>query len=240
MPTSIRTRKRIPFYWYPNKDLPKLTDEDGLEKLTAMAKDVDTDAQLKFDQPLRLIVVDTLMTSAGYGDGGENSTKAVQEVMEILQKLSRAADVAVLAIDHYGKNENAGTRGASNKEDAVDVVLSCLGKLPDGSVPRPIFNVRKVRGARQGQRYPFTYHEVVTAVLDEDGEPERTLVLDFGPLQTSGSASSVKLPTDPWEKARQESTRTYALRLKQVMTEGLKDHGGMRSIDGWIRCARWS
>lgn len=32
------------------------------------------------------------------------------------------------AVDHFGKNPEAGTRGASSKEAAADLVLAALGK----------------------------------------------------------------------------------------------------------------
>jgi hypothetical protein len=50
----------------------------------------------------------------------------------------------------------AGTRGASSKEASGDLVLACLGqKELSGNVINTRLAVRKNRGGRQGQEYPF-------------------------------------------------------------------------------------
>ena len=66
--------------------------------------------------------------AAGYPQaGGENDTATNQALMNVLRALAQMMNCFVLAIDHYGKNIEAGTRGASSKEASADLVLACLG-----------------------------------------------------------------------------------------------------------------
>ena len=46
--------------------------------------------------------------------------------MKVLKTVAEALDCFVFGIDHYGKNLDAGTRGASSKEAPCDLVLACL------------------------------------------------------------------------------------------------------------------
>jgi hypothetical protein len=62
------------------------------------------------------------------------------------------------------------------------VVLACLGdKELNGSVTNTRLAVRKHRGGRQGQEYPFTLRVVEAPELDEDGEAITTMVVDWLP-----------------------------------------------------------
>ena len=90
----------------------------------------------------------------------------------------------MLGVDHFGKDLQAGTRGAYSKESSGDVVLACLGnKELSGSVTNTRLAVRKHRGGRQGQEYPFVLREVAAPEPDEDGEPITTMVVDWtGPV----------------------------------------------------------
>ena len=81
--------------------------------------------------------------------------------MNVLKAVAQELKCFVLGIDHFGKSLEAGTRGASSKESSGDVVLACLGdKQLSGSVTNTRLAVRKHRGGRQGQEYPFTLRVV--------------------------------------------------------------------------------
>ena len=94
----------------------------------------------------------------------------------------------MLGVDHFGKNLEAGTRGASSKEAAGDLVLACLGdKELSGNVINTRLAVRKNRGGQQGQEYPFTLRMVEAPEPDEDGEPISTMVVDWVPAPPGGA-----------------------------------------------------
>ena len=116
----------------------------------------------------------------------------------------------------------AGTRGAASKESFGDLVLACLGnKELSGSVTNTRLAVRKHRGGRQGQEYPFVLREVAAPEPDEDGEPITTMVVDWtGPVPETQSG-----PDDPWAKPERQDQRTAALRLKRVLMTILAERG---------------
>ena len=100
----------------------------------------------------------------------------------------RRSSCFVLGVDHFGKDLLAGTRGAYSKESRGDLVLACLGdKELSGSVTNTRLAVRKHRGGRQGQEYPFTLRVVEAPELDEDGEAITTMVVDWLPAGAVGA-----------------------------------------------------
>src|SRR5262249_59069671 len=119
-----------------------------------------------------------------------------QAVMNVLKAVAQELGCFVLGIDHFGKNLEAGTRGASSKESSGDVVLACLGdKQLSGSVTNTRLAVRKNRGGRQGQEYPFSLREVEHPEKDEDGEAITTMVVDWVPLRAAGAAPPAPDPS---------------------------------------------
>ena len=102
-------------------------------------------------------------------------------------------------------------------------MLACLGnKELSGSVTNTRLAVRKHRGGRQGQEYPFVLREVEAPEKDEDGEPITTMVVDWQPAGCAGTQSG---PDDPWAKPKRQDQRTAALRLKRVLMAILAEQG---------------
>src|SRR5262249_53887111 len=157
----------------------------------------------------------TIAACAGYRQAGEEYDNAVgQAIMNVLKAVAQGMNCFVLGIDHFGKNLEAGTRGASSKEASGDVVLACLGdKEIRGSVTNTRLAVRKHRGGKQGQEYPFQLRLVEALEKDEDGDPITTMVVDWLP---PGSVAAPASPDDPWAKPKRQDQRTAALRLKRV------------------------
>jgi hypothetical protein len=143
--------------------------------------------------------------------------------MSIFNAVAQAMRCFYLAVDHFGKDETAGTLGTSAKENAADIVLACLGnKQINGSVTNTRLAIRKTKGGRQGQEYPFTLREVELG-KDEDGDPITSMVVDWA---APGSAQAPLPPEDPWIKGcRQEDQRAGMSRLKRVLMATLAEHG---------------
>jgi hypothetical protein len=150
-----------------------LLHKGAVETLIAMAQQAEASLQQEFGLPLGLIVIDTIAACAGYTKTGDENDNAVgQAIMNVLKTVAQTLGCFVLAVDHFGKNLEAGTRGAYSKESAGDLVLACLGeKELSGSVTNTRLAVRKHRGGRQGQEYPFALRTVEAAEPDEDGIP---------------------------------------------------------------------
>ena len=213
--------ERVPFRWY--ETTPMLLQKGAVETLIAMAQQADTSLRQEFGLPLGLIVIDTVAACAGYMRAGdENDPAAAQAVMNVLKALAQTLGCFVLGVDHFGKNVEAGTRGASSKESASDLVLACLGdKSISGSVTNTRLAVRKNRGGQQGREYPFTLRAVEALQPDEDGEPITTMVVDWRPPTPGGNRPE----PDPWAESRRQDQRTAVLRLKRVLMEILADQG---------------
>ena len=220
--------ERAPFRWY--ETTPLLLQKGAVETLIAMARQADHSLQQEFGLPLGLIVIDTVAACAGYTRAGdENDPAAAQAVMNVLKALAQTLGCFVLGVDHFGKNVEAGTRGASSKESASDLVLACLGdKSLSGSVSNTRLAVRKNRGGQQGQEFPFTLRVVEAPEPDEDGEPITTMVVDWQPNTPGGNQA--RPGPDPWAQSRRQDQRAAVLRLKRVMMGAMAEHGVEREI----------
>jgi AAA domain len=186
---------RAPFRWY--ETAPLLLHKGAVEKLIVMARQAEASLEKEFGLPLGLIGIDTMAACAGYSRAGDEYDNAVgQAVMNVLRALAQEIGCFVLGIDHFGKNLEAGTRGASSKESSGDLVLACLGdKQLSGSVTNTRLAVRKHRGGRQGQEYPFSLRMVEAPEKDEDGDPITTMVIDWLPeLRRSRSPTPGRNP----------------------------------------------
>ena len=168
-------------------------------------------------------MIDTIAACAGYARAGDESDPSTgQAVMNVLKAIAQAIGCFALGVDHFGKNLEAGTRGASSKEAAGDLVLACLGnKELSGSVTNTRLAVRKNRGGQQGKEYPYTLRIVEAPEPDEDGEPISTMVVDW----VAAPAGTAQLEQDPWTKGRTQDQRTAVLRLKRVLMDVLADQG---------------
>ena len=220
--------QRVPFRWY--ETTPMLLQKGAVETLIAMARQADHSLQQEFGLPLGLIVIDTVAACAGYTRAGdENDPAAAQAVMNVLKALAQTLGCFVLGVDHFGKNVEAGTRGASSKESASDLVLACLGdKSLSGSVSNTRLAVRKNRGGQQGQEFPFTLRVVEAPEPDDDGEPITSMVVDWQPNTPGGNQA--RPGPDPWAQSRRQDQRTAVLRLKRVMMGAMAEHGVEREI----------
>jgi AAA domain len=217
--------ERVPFRWY--EATPLLLAKGAAETLIAMARQADESLQAEFGLPLGLIVIDTIASCAGYPRvGDENDSAAAQAVMNVLKAVAQALGCFVLGVDHFGKNQESGTRGSGAKESASDLVLACLGdKELNGCVTNTRVAVRKHRGGQQGQEHPFTLRVVEAPEPDEDGEAVTTMVVDWQPAGAVAGAQARPEP-DPWlEGCRQDEQRAKMSRLKQVLHTTLAAHG---------------
>jgi hypothetical protein len=212
--------QRAPFRWY--ETTPMLLHKGSVETLIAMARQAEASLQREFGLPLGLIVIDTIAACAGYARAGDESDPAAgQAVMNVLKAIAQAMGCFVLGVDHFGKSLEAGTRGASSKEAAGDLVLACLGhKELSGSVTNTRLAVRKNRGGPQGQEHSFVLRMVSAPEPDEDGEPISTMVVDWVP-----AAAGVQPEQDPWAQGRRQDQRTAVLRLKRMLMDALAEHG---------------
>jgi len=202
-----------PFAWI--ETCPPLTSPDALAVLTKITEQVAAKLKAKFDLPLVLIEIDTVIVAAGYTtEGADNDTALGQKVMGTLAQLAQNAHCFVFGIDHFGKDVNVGTRGSSAKEGRADVVLALLGdKSVGGVVTNTRLAVRKRRSGANGQEFAFKPRPVNMGV-NSLGKEETTLVLDW-----STAVAPPKTAKDDWGK-----TKGVKL-LRKIIMSMLVDQG---------------
>ena len=217
--------QRAPFRWY--ETAPTLLHKEGKPQLIAMARQARASIEAEFELPLGLIVIDTIAACAGFTQAGDDNSNAVgAAIMNTLKALAHELGCFVFGIDHFGKDLEAGTRGGSAKESSADIVLACLGKKHlSGGVSDLRLAVRKSRGGRQGQEFPYTLQVVEALEPDEDGDPITSCVINWQPERSPEAV-------DPWTDARLESQRGPALRLKRILMAVLAEHGVELPIPG--------
>jgi hypothetical protein len=169
---------RAPFAWI--ETIPPLLVRGTIKQLIDISERVATRLKEKFDLPLVMIVVDTMVAAAGYDSAGEDNDTAVQSLINnVLGSLAIATGTFVLGIDHFGKDVTVGTRGSSVKEGNADIILSTLGdKTVTGSVVNCRLVLRKRRGGVNGEEIPFS-PRVVDMGLDEHGKQMTTVIINW-------------------------------------------------------------
>jgi Bifunctional DNA primase/polymerase, N-terminal/AAA domain/Primase C terminal 2 (PriCT-2) len=169
-------KNRLPFEW--TDSCPKLLgDVDPLPAMIATAKQAHDRFMREFGLPLVAIGIDTMSTAAGMTEESSNAEAA--RVLDILGQLSNATNSVVIAVDHFGKNLEAGTRGASAKEANADFVLSTLGdRSLSGEVTNTRLAIRKEKEGPQGMEFSFA-GRVVDMGRDIHGYPITARVIDW-------------------------------------------------------------
>jgi AAA domain len=214
--------ERLPFFCLD--DCSRLLEKDAGDKIAASANAVAAEMQQRFGLPLALIIVDTVAAGAGYAKSGdENDAAIAQRIMDTLARISKLTRAFVLAVDHFGKAAETGTRGSSAKESFADVVLALLGeKELSGGVKNPRMTARKRRGGPSGEEFAFGA-QLVSMGTDEDGDPIDTLVLEWG--------GEVEPPAAGDDDEKRWSTKDGRL-LRSAMMSLLAEQATELQIDG--------
>jgi hypothetical protein len=171
----------LPFAW--RGDCPALINKNSADTLYGIANEAAGDLKRRFDLPVSLIWVDTLITAAGFAAGEDNDTAAAQKVMNALRLVSQRTGALVVGIDHFGKVVETGTRGSSAKEGAADAVIGLLADRElSGGVKNTRLAVRKQRDGVSGFEIAFTARMAETG-SDDDGDAITAPVIDWQATQ---------------------------------------------------------
>jgi hypothetical protein len=205
-----------PFYWV--EGCPPLKDIKTANIIIATAQAVAAEFQERFKLPLALIIIDTIVSGAGYAKEGQDNDAAVtHNIMATMAKVGRALGCFVFGIDHYGKDTSVGTRGSSAKEGDADVIFACLGdKDESGDVSNLRLVFRKRRTGACGEELSFRKRAVEIGV-DKSGKPETTLVLDFG--DDPNAPPKAAKGDDDWGRSKP------VRHLKKVLMSLMAEHG---------------
>jgi AAA domain len=159
---------------------PALTAADALNKLTVLVEHAAQEIRNRFNVPIVLIIIDTIVTAAQYAQAGDDNDAAIaQRIMSVLSGLSQRTGALAVGIDHFGKVTDTGTRGSSAKEGHADVVLALLADRElNGTVTNTRLAVRKQRDGTVGIEIPFS-PELLQIGTDEDGDPITRVIIDW-------------------------------------------------------------
>jgi len=206
------TLTRAPFAWI--EDCPPLTSRNAVDTIVAIAKEVEAHLQKDFELPLVLIVIDTMVTAAGYQKAGDENDAAVHaQLMQKLALISRRTGAFALAVDHFGKDVSTGTRGSSVKETNADVVLALIGERSiTGAVTDTKLAVRKNRAGAGGTEFPFSVRLVEVPFANT---AESTLVIHWG----DSGETAAKPKKDDWGRSKAVKL------LRRTIMNLLVDHG---------------
>jgi hypothetical protein len=246
--------KRAPFRWYEElpKDLsgqpiPLLHRDTSLavEALEGLIRKADASLQDEFGPECVAAVtfIDTVAAAAGFSiDMPESKPEVCMQLAKVCRTVAQRLQRFIVLVDHYGKDATSGIRGGSPKEADADLVLACLGKRSDdGRVSNMRVAIRKCRGGRSGQSFPFETREI-DAGVDSDGDPIKTLTIvwkdaseqdeagEEGTVPRSKRKSNTEKLDDPWDRGR-TSVRPYSHLLKRALMESLSARGVRRHVD---------
>jgi hypothetical protein len=105
----------LPFAW--RSDCPALTNGGAADALYQLVEEASATLKTDFNLPVVIIVVDTMVTAAGYeAEGADNDAATTQKIFFALRQLAERTNTLVVGIDHFGKTVETGTRGSSAKE----------------------------------------------------------------------------------------------------------------------------
>jgi DNA polymerase len=215
---------KAPITW--RESCPALLTNGAAAKLIRIIEEAGEECKARFKMPLGLVIIDVLADAAGYAKAGDENDPAVcQRLMSVLHHAGKACECFVLAVDHFGKTVESGTRGGSSKEGSADLVFACLGEREvSGTVVNTRLALRKVRGGPQGQEFPFRGRLVPIPDPDEDSESDMTCVIQW---ETAASQTA----KDPWEADRQSTTKLAMKALRRAMMKLIPTLGIMKTIE---------
>jgi hypothetical protein len=220
--------ERAPFAWI--ETCPALIDPETSATLIATAKEAAAAMMAKWGLPLVLIIIDTIVVSAGFTkEGQDNDTAIGQRIMSTMAELSKATGTFVLGVDHFGKSVETGTRGSSAKEGAADVVLALLGERNvAGKVTNTRLALRKRRSGPNGEEFPFATR-IVELGADQFGEAVTTLTIDWAPATARATPTKDKA----WSKSLRLLQRALMTMLADLGTEQrpIADGPIVRAVD---------
>jgi len=216
--------EKMPIVW--RETCPTLLAPGAVTALSRKIEEASEECMARFDMPVGLVIIDILANAAGYAKAGDENDPAVcQKLMNVLHQTGEAAQVFVLALDHFGKTVESGTRGGSSKEGSADIVLACLGQRDvSGAIVDTRLALRKVRGGPSGQEFPFTLRTVSIPNPGEDSESSLTCVISWE------AAAAPMVAKDPWEEGHKASTALAMKALRRALMKLLPVHGVQKKI----------
>jgi len=154
---------RLHYYSLPS--LPALDTDLGGQVVEAIAKRWDA----------QLVVVDTMARAVG---GDENESDTYRGFYTHTGRRLKAAGIALLRLDHAGKDPAAGQRGSSAKADDVDVVFRLTATDAGLKLRRTHSRIPWVPAEVDLERHSDPLRHTLASGLWPDGTKEVAVLLD--------------------------------------------------------------
>jgi hypothetical protein len=200
-----------------------LQDRASLARLAGNVGGAMDQMQTQYGLPLAIIVIDTMNRAAKFKDG--NDAAEAQKVMDVLTDISEQTKALIVVLDHYGKDEDRGTKGSSNKEDSADVVLVLQGNAKTG---RRSMKVALSRVGEEGTTISYKIKKYVSEKYQD-----KSFFLEWGDRREADSDDGDEDDGIISEfvaagRARQWGSGEAQRELKRALDETLETHGQIR------------
>jgi hypothetical protein len=177
---------------------PGLLNDNEVNRLIATAIDVSTKMQERFEVPLRLIIIDTLLAAFSINDW--NSPAEVSRVMDVLASIAQKTGAVVLGVHHHGKDVSRGPAGSFALKAASDVVLSVFAETDnEGNVTGRRITVSKLRDGQTGWGCDF---ELVPHKIGTDDEGIHILSAYLEPTKATAGFGRPRPSDATWRRTR--------------------------------------
>jgi len=191
-------------HYFQLQDLPPLDTEEGGQVLLAVAQ----------EHQARLVVIDTMARAVR---GEENSADTFRNFYACTGRRLKAGGIALLRLDHQGKDGSLGQRGSSAKVDDVDVVFKLTAEG------------RHIVLTRTHSRVPWIPAEVVITRMDDPvlhhvldgaqhwpaGTSDCALVLDELGVPLDATANTAQTALRRVDKGRAKAVICAALNYRR-------------------------
>ena len=124
-----------PFAWLIPEKMPlNLRDPKSVEAFIARLKLISAKMQKRYSVPLVMVIIDTVIATAGFTKPGDENDPAVCAIVmnEGLGKISRETKSFVFGIDHFGKWRTPARAGHHQKRITR---IACWRALATRSFP---------------------------------------------------------------------------------------------------------
>jgi AAA domain-containing protein len=147
--------------------VPNLLTDGGQGQLIATALDVSEEMRRRFDLPLSLIVIDTMLAAFDIRDW--NDPAETRRIMSALGSIGEKTGAVVLGVHHHGKDVTRGAAGSYALTAAADFVLSVFADVEtNGAVSARRIALTKLRDGPTGWSCEFELRPFKVGV-DEEG-----------------------------------------------------------------------
>ncbi|MGY3265166.1 AAA family ATPase [Lysobacter sp. HA35] len=204
------------------REMPEVRDPAQLDLL---ATRIDSLAAERGEP--RLIVLDTLFTALNGGD--ENSGRDMGQVFAAMKRLRQRFRCAVMAVHHTGK-QGEDARGHSSMPAGVDVQLYLKAK--DAALE--LSNPKQKDGKKHACIFLTTESIQIPGLVDDDGEPETSLVIRAPAADMVASMQADRDKTDGVRdlKAHARDLKSKGMTLEQIGEAVGKDKS---TVSRWLK-----